>query len=38
MKKLTIRGSEEEYNILVEYCTETSRTQNDVLRVDPEIK
>lgn len=32
MKKLTIRCSEEEYKLLVEYCLETSRTQNDVLR------
>ncbi|NMG19790.1 ribbon-helix-helix protein, CopG family [Brasilonema bromeliae] len=32
MKKLTIRCSDEEYKILVEYCKETDRTQNDVLR------
>ncbi|MBD2494403.1 ribbon-helix-helix protein, CopG family [Nostoc sp. FACHB-280] len=32
MKKLTIRCSDEEYEILAEYCAETSRTQNDVLR------
>ncbi|MBD2298247.1 ribbon-helix-helix protein, CopG family [Nostoc sp. FACHB-190] len=32
MKKLTIRCSEEEYETLVEYCLETNRTQNDVLR------
>ncbi|MEH1874580.1 CopG family transcriptional regulator [Nostoc sp.] len=32
MKKLTIRCSDEEYSILVEYCQQTDRTHNDVLR------
>ncbi|MFQ4143385.1 ribbon-helix-helix protein, CopG family [Chlorogloeopsis sp. ULAP02] len=32
MKRLTVRCSDEEYEILVEYCTNTDRTQNDVLR------
>ncbi|MBD2412049.1 CopG family transcriptional regulator [Nostoc calcicola FACHB-389] len=32
MKRLTVRCSDQEYEILVEYCTETNRTQNDVLR------
>ncbi|MCC5663032.1 ribbon-helix-helix protein, CopG family [Nostoc sp. CHAB 5784] len=32
MKKLTVRCSDEEYKILVEYCTQTDRTQNDVFR------
>lgn len=32
MKKLTIRCSDEEYEMLVDYCAEASRTQNDVLR------
>jgi hypothetical protein len=32
INKLIIRGSEEEYQALVDYCLEKSRTQNDVLR------
>ncbi|MFN6517762.1 MAG: ribbon-helix-helix protein, CopG family [Nostoc sp. CreGUA01] len=32
MKRLTIRCSDDEYEILVAYCEETDRTQNDVLR------
>ncbi|MEA5563843.1 ribbon-helix-helix protein, CopG family [Anabaena sp. UHCC 0399] len=32
MKKLTVRCSDEEYEILLAYCEETDRTQNDVLR------
>ncbi|QSV56313.1 MAG: ribbon-helix-helix protein, CopG family [Dolichospermum sp. UKL201] len=32
MKKLTVRCSDEEYEILLKYCEETDRTQNDVLR------
>ncbi len=31
-KSNSIRCSEEEYETLVEYCLETNRTQNDVLR------
>jgi hypothetical protein len=32
MKKLTIRCSDEEHKILVDYCDKTKRKQNDVLR------
>jgi hypothetical protein len=32
MKKLTIRCSDDEHNILVAYCDKTKRKQNDVLR------
>ncbi|MBN3906939.1 MAG: ribbon-helix-helix protein, CopG family [Nostoc sp. NMS1] len=32
MKKLTVRCSDEEYKILLEYCAQTDRTQNDVFR------
>ncbi|MGD1909368.1 MAG: ribbon-helix-helix protein, CopG family [Rivularia sp. (in: cyanobacteria)] len=32
MKKLTIRCSDAEYEILLAHCEETERTQNDVLR------
>jgi hypothetical protein len=32
MKKLTIRCSDEEYEILVAYCLGKEQTQNDVLR------
>ncbi|MDB9303053.1 CopG family transcriptional regulator [Nodularia spumigena CS-591/12] len=32
MKKLTVRCSEQEYEMLIEYCQQTNRTQNDVLR------
>ncbi|KAF3890907.1 ribbon-helix-helix protein, CopG family [Tolypothrix bouteillei VB521301] len=32
MKKLTVRCSDEEYEILVAHCKETNRTQSDVIR------
>jgi hypothetical protein len=32
VKKLTVRCSDEEYAILVEYCNSVERTQNDVFR------
>ncbi|MEH2412928.1 ribbon-helix-helix protein, CopG family [Nostoc sp.] len=32
MKRLTVRCSDGEYEILLEHCQETDRTQNDVLR------
>jgi len=32
MKKLTVRCSEKEYERLVAYCGQESRSQNDVLR------
>jgi Ribbon-helix-helix protein, copG family len=32
MKKLTVRCSDEEYEILAKYCKLKNRTQNDVFR------
>ena len=32
MKKLTVRCSDEEHQILVNYCNKKERKQNDVLR------
>jgi len=32
MKKLTVRCSDEEYEILLAYCTKRMQTQNEVLR------
>jgi len=32
MKRLTIRCSDEEHKILVDYCKKQERKQNDVLR------
>ena len=32
MKKLTVRCSDEEHQILVDYCNKKERKQNDVLR------
>ncbi|MFM7886127.1 MAG: ribbon-helix-helix protein, CopG family [Pseudanabaena sp.] len=32
MKKLTVRCSDDEYKILVEYCDKIKRSQNEVLR------
>jgi predicted DNA-binding protein len=32
MKKLTVRCSEKEYERLLAYCQQQSRSQNDVLR------
>jgi hypothetical protein len=32
MKQITVRCSDDEYDVLVAYCTKTERTQNDVLR------
>jgi hypothetical protein len=32
MKKLTIRCSDEEYEILLAYCAKKEQTQNEVLR------
>ncbi len=32
MKQITVRCSDEEYKLLLEYCEKKERTQNDVLR------
>ncbi|MCF4969791.1 ribbon-helix-helix protein, CopG family [Nostoc sp. CMAA1605] len=32
MKKLTVRCSDEEYEILVKYCRSKERSLNDILR------
>ncbi|MBN3961028.1 ribbon-helix-helix protein, CopG family [Nostoc sp. NMS8] len=32
MKKLTVRCSDEEYEILVKYCHKKERSLNDILR------
>jgi predicted CopG family antitoxin len=32
MKKLTVRCSDQEYDLLVKYCEKTERSLNDVLR------